>query len=144
MNFNDYKTKDFDEIFCYFLNTYISIHENGRARIPIFIFSISENSRVSVFLREGIKLIEEALSPELFQIMLEIHYCEQINKFDNLSNIMKFVLIKEYIQYLFNDDFVAILQTSNLWSDNVKIYGSKNICPKLSDELKSEFQKYIF
>ncbi|MEG2094993.1 MAG: hypothetical protein RRY80_11865, partial [Lachnospiraceae bacterium] len=122
-----YKTNDFDILFCYFLDTYIIIQKHGRFQIPPCLLISGESKSVSSFLMEGIELLENAYNKELFDILLSSLYFKFYKECTNLLEINKLVLINSYIKFLYNDDFISLLKTSNMWSDCVKQYSLSKI-----------------
>lgn len=138
-----YKTIDFDILFCYFLDTYIIIQKQGRFQIPRCLFTSTESKSVSSFMIEGIELLENAYNNELFDILLSSLYFKFYKDCTNLLEINKLVLINFCIKFLYNDDFISLLNTSNMWSDSVKQYSLLKIYPALDQTLKNQYLKYV-
>lgn len=139
---NYYHTKDFDVLFCYFLDTYIVIQEHGPVDIPPYLFKNNESKNVCSFLNEGIQLFGQGHFPELFDILLESLFYKFYKECTELSEINKLVVIKTCIKFLFNDDFISFLNMVNMWSGDVQGYAFEKICPLLDEKKKQEYLKW--
>ena len=135
---NSPRKKEYDMLFCYFLDTYLSIQKFGCADIPKCIFNYEESENVSSFLNEGIQLISCAYSITEFNILLEILYLKAYKKSSDLLEISKLVLINKCIKLIHNKDFESFLETSNMWTPTVFEYGLLKIYPELKIYPKSE------
>ena len=137
-----YQSKEYDAIFCYFLDTYASIRKNGRAHILPYIYANDEKPAVLSFLNEGIQLLECALSEAMFKILLESLFFKYY-KACALLETEKLVIIHNLIQYLYKNDFISILDTANMWSDTVFQHGLSVVYPLLSEADKKIYSDQV-
>ncbi len=139
----EYKVKDSDTFFTYFLDTILWIQEKGRAKIPKCDYKDSTNQLIYDFLNSGIKLLEKAYTDSIFTIFLQSLFYEKYNESNNIAERNTLVLLFNLIKFIYIDDFLSFMKTSNLWSDNVKQYAYVNIYPKLNKEKKQLFDDFI-
>ena len=141
--FDYYKEKDFEEIFCYFFDTYAYIYQNGFSNIPAFDTTNPENSLVSSFLNESISMLSEGFTPLMFEMALDVKYFKFYEKSTKDSEIEKLVLANNVLKFLYKKDFLSFSKTSRIWSNVVKKYAVFKTCPLLPEEHKKECLKQI-
>lgn len=140
-----YKIKDSDTVFIYFIDTILWIQKNGRAKIPKCDYEDkgATNKLIYDFLNSGISLLEEAYTDSVFNIILQSLFFEKYAESNNIIERNTLVLISNLIRFVYYDDFLSFMKTSNLWSDKVKQYGYINIYPELDEESKKVFNDFI-
>lgn len=140
-----YKIKDSDTIFTYLLDTILWIQKNGRAEIPKCDYGDKDATSKLIydFLNSSVNLLEEAYTDSVFNIILQSLFLEKYNESNNVIERNTLVLISNLIQFIYNDDFLSFMKTSNLWSDKVKQHGYINIYPELDEESKKAFRDFV-
>lgn len=141
----EYKIKDSDSIFAYFIDTILWIQKNGRAEIPRFNYEDKNQSNELIydFLNSGIGLLEKAYTDSIFNIILQsIFYEKYVGSSDTIER-NTLVLIFNLVKFIYYDDILSLMKTSNLWSDKVKQYSYTNVYPKLNEESKKLFDDFI-
>lgn len=141
--FDYYKEKDFEEIFCYCLDTYAHIYQNGFSDIPVFNSELDENTLVCSFLNEALMLLDNSHMPLIFDISLKSLYYKFYNQALEKLDIEKLVLAEYIVKFMYFKDFLSFAKTSRIWSNAVKKYAVFKTCPLLPEEHKRECLKQI-
>lgn len=138
-----YHLEEFEQLFIYFLDTFVFIKKNGYIEIPRYDLKSREHPIVLLFINEGVALLEEAVGPEVFYIKQKALFYWSIKQCENLHDIDKLTLIDRYLEFLFKDDFYAMLDTTNMWTPKVKAYSMKSIFNVIDEKQKKDLIAYI-
>jgi len=141
----EYKLIDSDIIFEYFLDTVLWIQKYGRAEIPRCESSDKSeaNKLIYSFLNNGIGLLEKAYTDSVFDIMISSEFCEKYDECRDRLEKNTLILIYNLLKYMYDDDVLSFMKTSNLWSDKVKQYGYIHVYSELNDINKKLFNDFI-
>lgn len=138
-----YKDDSYNEIFCYLLKTFAYVREFGRAEIPKYFSDTNENNVVIQFVNDGISLLENGLTNEVYEILLHTLFWKANLKSRRENEIEQLVLIKSIMQYIYYDNILSFFKLSNMWSDHVKHYAILNIIPQLDETIKEKCLLFI-
>ena len=127
------------------MDTILWIQKNGRAEIPKCDYDDKNATSKLIydFLNSSVSLLEEAYTDSVFNIILQSLFFEKYDESNHVIERNTLVLIFNLMKFIYYDDFLSFMKTSNLWSDKVKQHAYINIYPKLDEESKKVFNDFV-
>lgn len=135
-----YKENHFDEIFCYFFETYAYIHKTLK-NIPKFVAKNSENDMLANFINNSISLIENSYNKETFDLLISTLYSKTCKMATNDVEREKIMLSNKILYLIYENNFSAFLDTTTVWSEETNEYLLFEVCPKLPVNWRKEYLK---
>jgi hypothetical protein len=136
--------EDFEEIFCYLLDTYLLIRTKGKIEIPLFSPEQEQKETINLLLDSGVALMEEGYDPVLFCALLDGLFTYAVSACKNAELLTKLSLIRLLLQGIYKEEFHSFRHTIHMWTPKVLLHGQQKIYPFLNKEDKELCKEFFF
>ena len=137
---NRYHSKSFDELICYFMRTILHLQNTGIEKLPL---NNNFEEPIKSFLELSIELIIDGQPPEISALILDAEYDVILNHNRiTKETALNLQMIKKLSQHIHYDEdyYKCILDTCNLWGNEVFEYAARTFYPNLPTEIKDKYQ----
>ncbi|MDR2044479.1 MAG: hypothetical protein LBQ15_08965 [Clostridium sp.] len=129
-------------IFCFFMDSYVHSHKNGRGTMPCNI-EFSLKPAISEFLETAMLCVVEGCPPIEFDIRIEMLYVNSMKSLTAYSDDISQLVLAKYLMYmLYTDDLDPFFDLCTLWSDSVTIHHYQYLYPNLSPDLQDKYREF--